>query len=68
MQGMNGIETAARIRELGGGKPSIVLMISSPEWKLIEEDAKKAGVEHYLQKPLFRSDIIDCLNNLFANL
>jgi len=66
MPGMNGIETAARISKLGAGKPLIVLMISSDEWKLVEEDAKKAGVEHYLQKPLFRSDIIECLNNFFV--
>jgi len=66
MSGMNGIEAAARIRELGDGKSSIVLMISAAEWKMIEEDAKKAGVEHYLQKPLFRSDIIDCLNRCFG--
>jgi signal transduction histidine kinase/DNA-binding response OmpR family regulator len=66
MPGMNGIETAARIRELGAGKPSIVLMISAAEWKLAEEDAKKAGVERYIQKPLFRSDIIDCLIGCFG--
>jgi signal transduction histidine kinase len=66
MQGINGVETAARIRELGADKSSIVLMASSAERKLAEDDARKAGVEHYLQKPLFRSDIIDCLNGCFA--
>jgi len=66
MPGMNGIETAVRIREPGAAGPPIVLMISAAEWKLVEDDAKKAGVEYYLQKPLFRSDIIDCLNNCFG--
>jgi CheY-like chemotaxis protein len=66
LPGMNGIEAAARIREMGAGKPQIILMISAAEWKLMEEDARKAGVEHYLQKPLFRSDIIDCLNGCFG--
>jgi signal transduction histidine kinase/DNA-binding response OmpR family regulator len=68
MQGMNGIETAAKIMELsaGGLKPSITIMISAAEWKLVEADAKTAGVEFYLQKPLFRSDIIDCLNYFFG--
>jgi len=66
MPGMNGIETAARLREQGAARPLIVLMISAAEWKLVEDDAKKAGVEYYLQKPLFRSDIIDCLNNCFG--
>jgi len=66
MPGMNGIEAAAKIREMSAGRTSIVLMISTTEWKLLEEDAKKAGVEYYLQKPLFRSDIIDCLNSFYG--
>jgi signal transduction histidine kinase/DNA-binding response OmpR family regulator len=68
MQGMNGIETAAKIREMSAGKPkpSIAVMISAAEWKLVEADAKTAGVEYYLQKPLFRSDIFDCLNFFFG--
>jgi signal transduction histidine kinase/DNA-binding response OmpR family regulator len=68
MQGMNGIETAAKIKELSAGKPKplIAIMISAVEWKLIEKDAKTAGVEYYLQKPLFHSDIVDCLNNFFG--
>jgi len=68
MQGGNGIEIAAKIKELSSGKPkpSIAIMITADEWKLIEADAKAAGVEYYLQKPLFRSDIIDCLNSFFG--
>jgi signal transduction histidine kinase/DNA-binding response OmpR family regulator len=65
MPGMNGIELARRIKELCVDRPSMVIMISSTEWSVIEEDAKDAGVDHYLQKPLFRSDIINCLNNCF---
>jgi len=68
MQGINGIETAGKIKGLGAGKPKplIVIMTAAAEWKLIEADAKAAGVEYYLQKPLFRSDIVDCLNNFFG--
>jgi CheY-like chemotaxis protein len=68
MQGINGIETAGKIKGLSAGKPkpSIVIMTSDAEWKLIEADAKAAGVEYHLQKPLFRSDIIDCLNSFFG--
>ena len=70
MQGMNGIETARKIKEMSEGKakPSIAVMLSAVEWKQIEADAKTAGIEYYLQKPLFRSDIIDCLNNCFGPL
>ncbi|MDR2743750.1 MAG: response regulator [Desulfovibrio sp.] len=61
MPGMDGIETAARIREANAGK-SVVIMISSADLNQVEADVKKAGVGHFLSKPIFRSDIVDCLN------
>ena len=68
MHGVNGIEIAASIMELSAGKkkPLIAIMCSAVEWKLIEASAKTAGVEYFLQKPLFRSNIIDCLNSFFG--
>ena len=67
MPGINGIETARRIREMSSDKPSMVIMISGVDWNTIEEEANKAGVNRFLQKPLFRSDIVDCLNEYFGN-
>ncbi|MDR3358165.1 MAG: response regulator [Desulfovibrio sp.] len=61
MPGMDGLETAARIGEATAGK-SVVIMVSSADLRHIETDAKKAGVGHFLSKPIFRSDIVDCLN------
>jgi len=66
MPGMDGIEVARRVKELSAGKPSMVIMISATEWSVIEEDANKAGVDRYLQKPLFHSDIVNCLNECFG--
>ena len=66
MPGMNGIEAAARIRDLSAGQRPMVIMISAVEWNVIESDANKAGVERFLQKPLFMSDIVDCLNRCFG--
>ena len=66
MPGMNGVELAIQIKKVGTGKPSIVVMISATEWATIEGDAKKAGVDRYLQKPLFHSDIVNCLNDCFG--
>jgi CheY-like chemotaxis protein/two-component sensor histidine kinase len=62
MPGMNGIEAAARIRDLSAGHQPMVIMISAIEWNVIENEANKAGVRRFLQKPLFMSDIVDCLN------
>ena len=66
MPGMNGIEVAERVKELSGDTSSMVIMISATEWNVIETDAKQAGVDRYLQKPLFHSDIVDCLNECFG--
>jgi CheY-like chemotaxis protein len=63
---MNGIEVVRRVKEKSAGKQSMVIMISATEWSVIEDDAKKAGVDYYLQKPLFHSDIVDCLNECFG--
>ncbi len=61
MPGMNGIDLSRAVKQRGIGN-SIVTMISSEEWRLIADDAKAAGVDRFLQKPLFRSDIADCIN------
>jgi signal transduction histidine kinase/PleD family two-component response regulator len=66
MPGLNGIELTKKIRDLDSGKtPSakpVVIMISAAEWAAIEEEAKKAGVDKFLSKPLFPSMIVDQIN------
>jgi len=62
---MDCIEVARRINALSHGLPAMVFMITATKWSLIEEEANKAGVTHFLQKPLFHSDIVDCLNKCF---
>jgi CheY-like chemotaxis protein len=61
MPGMNGIELSRKIREHQTGH-SVVTMISSTGWSAIAADAKAAGVDRFLSKPLFPSDIADCVN------
>jgi CheY-like chemotaxis protein len=61
MPGMNGIELTRRIREKEAGN-SIVIMISAAEWSTIEDDAKSAGVNKFLSKPLFPSAIASLIN------
>ena len=65
MPGMNGIELAQHVadgKKSGEGGKSVVIMMSATEWSAIETDARGAGVSTYLAKPLFVSDIIDCIN------
>jgi CheY-like chemotaxis protein len=61
MPGMNGIELTRRIKASDAGH-SIVIMISAAEWNMIEPEAKRAGVDRFLPKPLFPSAIADCIN------
>ena len=61
MPGMNGIDVTRRIRENSAEK-SVVIMISATEWTEIAKEAKAAGVDKFLAKPLFPSAIVDCIN------
>ncbi|MDR2123774.1 MAG: response regulator [Desulfovibrio sp.] len=62
MPGMDGMELSRRIRDYGADK-SVVVMISAAEWGRIEEDAKQAGVGKFLSKPIFPSDLADCISS-----
>ena len=60
MPGMNGIEVTRRIRkELG--PDTLVIIISSYDWSEIEHEAKEAGVNAFIAKPLFESSLYQVL-------
>ena len=61
MPGMNGIDLTRKIKTMYPVN-SVVTMISSTEWSIIADEARAAGVDHFLSKPLFPSDITDCIN------
>ncbi|MCL2154804.1 MAG: response regulator [Leptospirales bacterium] len=61
LPGMNGIDLARQIRTKMTHK-SIVIIFSSVDWSLIENDAHSAGVDKFLPKPLFSSAIVDLIN------
>ncbi|MDE6186167.1 MAG: response regulator, partial [Lachnospiraceae bacterium] len=56
MPGMNGLETAKKIRKLLGDEVPI-LIISAYDWSDIEEEAKEAGAQGFISKPLFKSNL-----------
>ncbi len=65
MPEMNGVELTRRIREHYGHKV-VVIMISAAEWPQIEKEAKAAGVDRFIAKPLLPSPIVDCINECLA--
>jgi CheY-like chemotaxis protein len=61
MPGMDGLEFSRRVKALSFGT-SVVIMISAAEWSGIMDEARQAGVDKFLSKPLFPSTIADCIN------
>jgi len=56
MPGMDGIATAREIRRRMGDEIPI-LLISAYDWSDIEEEARAAGVNGFIAKPLFKSTL-----------
>jgi signal transduction histidine kinase/DNA-binding response OmpR family regulator len=70
MPGMNGIETTLRIREYSQDKglpQPVVIMISAGELNSIEQEARDAGVDKFLSKPLFPSTLTDTINQCMGS-
>ncbi|MDL2229489.1 response regulator [Treponema sp. OttesenSCG-928-L16] len=65
MPGMDGIELTGRIKKQYGPN-TVVIMISAYEWNAIEDEARAAGVDGFISKPLFSSQLMDCLNRYFG--
>jgi CheY-like chemotaxis protein len=71
MPGMDGVQLASALKsedllksDLSKSESlkSVVIMISSAEWASVESEAKKAGVEKFLPKPLFPSSVAETIN------
>ena len=57
MPGMDGIETARRIRGIVGPDVTIII-ITAYDWSAIEQEAKMAGVNLLMSKPMFKSSLV----------
>ncbi len=65
MPGMDGVETARRIREQVG--PDVpILVLTSYDWSDIEEEAREAGINAFMPKPFFTSTFFQTIRPLFA--
>ena len=60
MPGPDGVETIRRIRDEAGMTVPI-LLISAYDWSDIEEEAKAAGANGFISKPLFRSKLYESI-------
>ena len=65
MPDIDGIETIRRIRsEIKTNVP--ILLISAYSWSDVENEAKEAGVNGFLSKPLFRSTLYDKISEILG--
>lgn len=63
MPGMDGIETTREIRRLVGRDVPIII-ISAYDWSDIELEARAAGADAFISKPLFKSRMIHLFHEL----
>lgn len=57
MPGMDGIETTRAIRkEVGNDVP--IIIVSAYDWSDIEQEARAAGANAFISKPMFRSRLV----------
>ena len=62
---MNVLELAGRIKTAEAAN-TVVFMVSATEWALVEGDAEAAGVNKFIQKPIFPTSLINCLNSCLS--
>jgi signal transduction histidine kinase/DNA-binding response OmpR family regulator len=65
MPGMDGIQLTHQLKARTF-ENSVVIMISAAEWGVIADEAKKAGVDKFLSKPLFPSTIAEIINDCLS--
>ena len=65
MPGTDGVQLTKKIRQIAGNDISI-LLVSAYDWTQIEEDAKNAGIDGFISKPLFRSSLFKKISEVLG--
>ena len=63
MPEMDGIETTREIRTLVGEDTTIII-ITAYDWSTIEQEARAAGANYFISKPVFQSTVCDTFRKL----
>jgi signal transduction histidine kinase/DNA-binding response OmpR family regulator len=67
MPGLDGIDLCRRLKGVDASN-LLVVMISAADFTEVENEAKSAGVDKFLQKPLFPSSIFNVINECMSGL
>ena len=62
MPGMDGIELSRRIKGMQL-KSSLIIMVSAMEWDQMATEARQAGIDRFMPKPLFPSAVAQCIQD-----
>jgi CheY-like chemotaxis protein len=67
LPGIDGVELSKKLKEkTEDSEKIVVIMISAAQWNEVETEAKEAGVDRFLSKPIFPSTIMDIINESLA--
>jgi CheY-like chemotaxis protein/two-component sensor histidine kinase len=66
MPEMDGIETTRQIRQIVGAE-SAIIFLTSFNWDDVADEAKKAGIDSFVAKPLLASSVLDEFKTAFKN-
>ena len=64
MPDMDGVETTRQIRSLVGNETPIIILTSF-DWNDVADEAKEAGVDTFVAKPLFAGNVMDEFREAF---
>ena len=64
MPGMDGVETTRQIRAAVGSDTPIIIL-TSYNWEDVEDEAREAGVDTFVSKPLFAGSVMDEFRDAF---
>jgi CheY-like chemotaxis protein len=64
MPDMDGVETTRQIRSIVGMETPVIIL-TSYNWDDIEEEARAAGVDTFVSKPLFAGNVLDEFREAF---
>lgn len=58
MPEMDGVETARKIREIAGNETAVIIL-TAYKWDDILEEARQAGVDSFISKPMFAASVLE---------
>ena len=66
MPGMNGLELTRELRSFDEGKTAVIVL-TGYNWDIIDEDARRDGVDGIIAKPLYADSLLQQIHNVLLH-